>query len=55
MLRALEIAGPALNVTALVASFALLAGPLVLVLVQSFNDVPQATAAGFKEIGRAHV
>lgn len=48
LLSLVEAVGPTLNSAALALGLALLAGPLVLVLVQSVNDVPQATAAGFK-------
>ena len=44
----IEIAGPILARLALAAALVLLLLPLGLVVVQSFNDVPQATAAGFK-------
>jgi putative spermidine/putrescine transport system permease protein len=44
----IEAVGPLLARIALVAALALLLLPLVLVCVQSFNDVPQATAAGFR-------
>ena len=46
--RALEIAAPVLARIAVVIALVLLLLPLVLVVVQSVNDVPQATAAGFK-------
>lgn len=44
----LEIAGPAFARAALIVALGLLLLPLVLVFVQSFNDVPLATAAGFQ-------
>lgn len=43
-----ELVGPILARLALAAALVLLLLPLVLVCVQSFNDVPQATAAGFR-------
>lgn len=43
-----EIVGPVVAKLALAAALLLLLLPLVLVCVQSFNDVPQATAAGFR-------
>jgi putative spermidine/putrescine transport system permease protein len=43
-----EIIGPTLSRLLLVASLSLLLLPLALVCIQSFNDVPLATAAGFK-------
>lgn len=43
-----NIAGPVISKLLLAAALILLLLPLVLVCIQSFNDVPQATAAGFK-------
>jgi putative spermidine/putrescine transport system permease protein len=43
-----DLVGPTLARLALAAALVLLLLPLVLVCVQSFNDVPQATAAGFR-------
>lgn len=43
-----DILGPVVARLALAAALVLLLLPLVLVCVQSFNDVPQATAAGFR-------
>ncbi|MBU2959313.1 ABC transporter permease subunit [Citreicella sp. C3M06] len=43
-----EIVGPTLARLLLAASLGLLLLPLALVCIQSFNDVPLATAAGFK-------
>ncbi|MBP1842808.1 ABC-type spermidine/putrescine transport system permease subunit I [Rhizobium petrolearium] len=44
----IDILGPVVSKLLLVAALLLLLLPLVLVCVQSFNDVPQATAAGFR-------
>ncbi|WP_172331120.1 ABC transporter permease subunit [Mangrovicoccus sp. HB161399] len=46
--RAVDLAGPLLSKLALGCAIGLLLLPLGLVVVQSFNDVPLATAAGFK-------
>lgn len=43
-----EIVGPLISRLLLAASLSLLLLPLVLVCIQSFNDVPLATAAGFE-------
>ncbi|MCC2611842.1 ABC transporter permease subunit [Neorhizobium sp. Rsf11] len=43
-----DILGPIVSKLLLVAALLLLLLPLVLVCIQSFNDVPQATAAGFR-------
>ncbi|MFY0632179.1 MAG: ABC transporter permease subunit [Vannielia sp.] len=43
-----EITGPVLSRLLLAASLSLLLLPLALVCIQSFNDVPLATAAGFR-------
>jgi len=45
---ALDMFLPPLAIALLVLALTLLLLPLVLVLIQSFNDVPQATMAGFK-------
>lgn len=45
---ALDILGPWIGRLLLAVSLTLLLLPLLLVAVQSFNDVPQATAAGFR-------
>ena len=47
-LRALDLIGPLLGKLLLAAALLLLLLPLALVVVQSFNDVPQATVAGFR-------
>lgn len=44
----IDILGPIVSKLLLVAALLLLLLPLVLVCIQSFNDVPQATAAGFR-------
>ncbi|MBE3639531.1 ABC transporter permease subunit [Mangrovicoccus algicola] len=46
--RIVDLAGPLLSRIALACAIGLLLLPLGLVVVQSFNDVPLATAAGFK-------
>ena len=46
--RCVNVVGPTLSRLLLAASIGLLLLPLVLVFVQSVNDVPLATAAGFK-------
>jgi len=46
--KLLDFVGPATSRLLLAASLLLLLLPLVLVAVQSFNDVPQATVAGFR-------
>ncbi|KAA2235679.1 ABC transporter permease subunit [Salinarimonas soli] len=46
--RAVDIVGRPLGILLLVVSLGLLLLPLVLVCIQSFNDVPQATVAGFR-------
>jgi putative spermidine/putrescine transport system permease protein len=46
--RGLDLLGPPLARLLLVAALGLLLLPLVLVCIQSFNDVPQATVAGFR-------
>ena len=48
LVRAVDLLGPAVGRLLLALALALLLLPLVLVLVQSFNDVPQATVAGFR-------
>lgn len=48
VVRALDLIGPWVSRVLLAASVGLLLLPLVLVCVQSFNDVPLATAAGFR-------
>ena len=48
LVRALDLLGPPLGRLLLLAALGLLLLPLVLVCVQSFNDVPQATVAGFR-------
>ncbi len=47
-LRLIDIVGPPLGRLLLAAALLLLLLPLVLVCIQSFNDVPQATVAGFR-------
>lgn len=47
-LRVLDVIGPPLGRVLLAAALLLLLLPLVLVCIQSFNDVPQATVAGFR-------
>jgi putative spermidine/putrescine transport system permease protein len=46
--RALDLAAPAVYRLLLAAALALLLLPLVLVCIQGFNDVPQATVTGFR-------
>jgi len=48
LVRALDLAAPAAYRSLLAVALALLLLPLVLVCIQGFNDVPQATAAGFR-------
>jgi putative spermidine/putrescine transport system permease protein len=48
LLRVLDILGPPIGKLLLAASLLLLLLPLALVCIQSFNDVPQATVAGFR-------
>lgn len=48
VLRVLDLVGPPLGKILLVAALLLLLLPLALVCIQSFNDVPQATVAGFR-------
>jgi putative spermidine/putrescine transport system permease protein len=48
VLRVVEIAGPAIGRLLLAMALLLLLLPLALVCIQSFNDVPQATVAGFR-------
>jgi putative spermidine/putrescine transport system permease protein len=48
LLRLAELLGPLLARLLLALALTLLLLPLVLVCVQSFNDVPQATVAGFR-------
>ncbi len=48
LVRTLDILGPAIGRILLICSLMLLLMPLVLVVIQSFNDVPQATVAGFR-------
>lgn len=48
VVRVLDVMGPLVARVLLLASLGLLLLPLVLVFVQSFNDVPLATAAGFR-------
>jgi putative spermidine/putrescine transport system permease protein len=48
LLRLLDVVGPSLGRLLLAAALALLLLPLILVCIQSFNDVPQATVAGFR-------
>lgn len=48
LVMALELLGPAFARIALALALGLLLLPLVLVFIQSFNDVPLATAAGFR-------
>jgi putative spermidine/putrescine transport system permease protein len=47
-LRLLDVIGPPLAKLLVAAALLLLLLPLVLVCIQSFNDVPQATVAGFR-------
>ena len=46
--RTMDVVVPPLNILLLAVGLGLLLLPLGLVLVQSFNDVPQATMAGFR-------
>ena len=48
LLRILDLFGPVIGKLLLASSLLLLLLPLVLVILQSFNDVPQATVAGFR-------
>lgn len=48
LLRFLDLFGPVIGKLLLASSLLLLLLPLVLVMIQSFNDVPQATVAGFR-------
>jgi putative spermidine/putrescine transport system permease protein len=48
LLPVIDILGPIVSRVLLAMALLLLLLPLVLVCVQSFNDVPQATAAGFR-------
>lgn len=48
VVRALDLLGPPLAAVLLLAALGLLLLPLILVCIQSFNDVPQATVAGFR-------
>ncbi|WP_342364024.1 ABC transporter permease subunit [Terrarubrum flagellatum] len=48
LLRAIDFIGPILGKLAVASALVLLLLPLVLVCIQSFNDVPQATVAGFR-------
>ena len=48
LVRALDLAAPAVYRLLLAAALALLLLPLVLVCIQGFNDVPQATVTGFR-------
>lgn len=48
LLKVLDLFGPVLGKLLLASSLLLLLLPLVLVMIQSFNDVPQATVAGFR-------
>ena len=48
LLKALDLFGPVIGKLLLASSLLLLLLPLVLVILQSFNDVPQATVAGFR-------
>lgn len=48
LLRILDLFGPVIGKLLLASSLLLLLLPLVLVMIQSFNDVPQATVAGFR-------
>jgi putative spermidine/putrescine transport system permease protein len=48
LVRAGDIVGPAVGRLLFTLAVALLLFPLLLVVVQSFNDVPQATVAGFR-------
>jgi putative spermidine/putrescine transport system permease protein len=48
LVRALNLTAPALHGLLLATAFALLLLPLALVCIQGFNDVPQASVAGFR-------
>ncbi len=48
LMRLLEVVAPVLGRILLAGALLLLLLPLVLVCIQSFNDVPQATVAGFR-------
>ena len=48
LLRILDLFGPVIGKLLLASSLLLLLLPLVLVMIQRFNDVPQATVAGFR-------
>jgi putative spermidine/putrescine transport system permease protein len=48
LVRALNLTAPALHGLLLAAALALLLLPLALVCIQGFNDVPQASVAGFR-------
>ncbi len=48
LLKAFDLFGPVIGKLLLASSLLLLLLPLVLVVIQSFNDVPQATVAGFR-------
>lgn len=48
LVRGLDLAAPMLYRSLLAVALALLLLPLVLVCIQGFNDVPQATVAGFR-------
>ncbi len=48
LMKTLELLAPPLGKILLAAALSLLLLPLALVCVQSFNDVPQATVAGFR-------
>lgn len=48
LMRAFDLLGPLLGKLLLTLSLLLLLLPLALVCIQSFNDVPQATVAGFR-------
>ncbi len=47
-MRILDVVGRPVGIVLLLAGLGLLLLPLVLVCIQSFNDVPQATVAGFR-------
>ena len=48
LMKAVELLGPLIGRLLLAVALLLLLLPLVLVCIQSFNDVPQATVAGFR-------
>ena len=48
LMAVLDLVGPVLGKLLLACALLLLLLPLVLVCIQSFNDVPQATVAGFR-------